>query len=222
MRNKSLGLLSSGVIAVAGLAVAGGHTVFASGCATTGVYSSATPVSGDGENTGAPVKAGVCTQLGPNATGVTGGLVEVGANPFGNGVVYVPNTTNPLGGPNTGVTNVAGVANVPGAYVVVDGNNDNNPLGAPAGLTQLQASQGYFGVSDYESGTENPAAQDLGSCSSSPTSNGGSNSGGSVGVDPQCSVYPAGAPLPVACGHVSGNDFDGNNGSLGRDGCWEP
>lgn len=211
MRSRTLGLAFSGVLAAGAFAVGGVHLAFAdANTCSTGTYTGSQELS-----TGVPpVAGGVCVNLGSNPTGFQGGVVEAGVNPTGNGVVYTPNTSNPLGGPNTGTTSVAGEA-VPGAYVVVDGNDGNFTTGPLAG-SAATGSQGYVGVSDYETGGQSPNPQDV--CASGGTSD--SNSGGSVGVDPMCTlgVYPAGLPLPVACGHVSGNDW----GSTTRDGCWEP
>jgi len=212
MRSKTLGLAASGFLAVGALAFGGSHHVLASGCTATGPYATVngTPVNvgGPGENSGAPDRVGVCV------AGSPGGLVEVGANPTGNGVIY-----NPVGG--GAITNVGGVANVPGAYAVVDGN-DTNPV-----VAGQSGGQGYIGVSNYETGAPNGGPGDAPCPGTSAGTD--SNSGGSIGLDPLCTagIESAngninGTPIflvaPVACGNVSGPDWD----STGRDGCWEP
>jgi hypothetical protein len=86
----------------------------------------------------------------------------------------------------------------PGVYAVVDGDNDNvDPQGQ---------SDGYIGLSTYETGTK-------GSCSGGGT---GTNSGGCIqvkGVTPEIIV-----PSPLVCGNTSGNTWD----NTVRDGCAVP
>ena len=84
----------------------------------------------------------------------------------------------------------------PGAYVIVDGDNDN--------ADQSGQSDGYIGLSNYETGGK-------GSCTGGGS---GSNSGGCAGVDGVGS-----APIPlVVCGNSSGNIWVATS----RDGCSIP
>jgi hypothetical protein len=159
--------------------------------------------------------AGLLATQGANAysgTGCSGANIAGPVyGPGGNEVVCVDG----LGAPVDGGALIAGVTanngpnrvcvggtyvqvNSPvGAYLVIDGDNANmDPL------------DGYAGISNYEtsSGNENCAQGNNG---------GGSNSGGSFGVDGQPATQ---LPLPLVCGNTSGDEF----GNTGRDGCYNP
>ena len=84
-----------------------------------------------------------------------------------------------------------------GSYAIVDGDNDN--------LDPQGQSDGYFGVSTYESGT-------TGSCGGGGT---GSNSGGCLGTD---ATGPITQESVIACGNTSGNTWNDTK----RDGCSIP
>jgi hypothetical protein len=137
---------------------------------------------------------GACAQT-ADTGGFQGGSVEAGAAPT-KGVV------GPQGSAVTGV---------PGAYAVVDGNDNNTapPAGSPG------ASKGYIGVSNYEDGTQDP------DCNGDDRNGslGSTNSGGCVGLK----NTPVNLPVPlVVCGNTSGPDWNGGNGSGDRDGCFIP
>lgn len=108
------------------------------------------------------------------------------------------------------------------AYVILDGQ-DGNPAVGPVGTS------GYIGVSNYETGTKDPYAQDTGgACGDNGATAGGTNSGGAVMAKPLCQAYFTnvgsktgtgyGLPLPIACGFNSGPDWD----NTPRDGCFFP
>jgi hypothetical protein len=85
----------------------------------------------------------------------------------------------------------------PGGYVIVDGDNNNTDITGQG--------DGYFGVSNYETGTK-------GTCSGGGS---GSNSGGCTGVDGPVPPLPVGV---IACGNTSGNTWANTT----RDGCSIP
>ena len=134
-----------------------------------------------------------------NWAGVTGGA-------FDGGAIIAGVTVN--NGPTryciSSVDQVSSTQPV-GAYLVADGDNANNE---PPIITSTPASDGYIGVSNYEtdSGNQNCSMSGGGS---------GSNSGGSFGVD---GLPATQVPLPIACGNTSGEDF----GDTERDGCFNP
>ena len=105
---------------------------------------------------------------------------------------------NGLGGAADGGTVEAGAGTPtggPGAYAVVDGDNNN-----------IDPVDGYQALSNYETGAK-------GTCDSPPGS--GSNSGGCLGIDGGPSVS---LPSPWACGNSSGNTWANTT----RDGCSIP
>jgi hypothetical protein len=154
------------------------------------------------QNGGGSTQAAVCVGgLPTSAAGFTGGAVAAGAT-TSNGpnrlcsATPAGNTTTPL-------------PTIPGAYVIVDGNDANT----------LSNSNGYIGVSNYESGG-NSSCPTFGSATTPNDSGGNTNSGGYVGVK-QVNGTPVGVYLPVpfvACGFTSGSYF----GAAGRDGCAIP
>jgi hypothetical protein len=85
----------------------------------------------------------------------------------------------------------------PGVYAVGDGDNHNTDI--------LGVTDGYGGVSNYETGSK-------GQCNSPPGT--GSNSGGCL----EYSNVRVPVPAPVACGDTSGNTWSTTN----RDGCSIP
>jgi hypothetical protein len=172
-----------GVIVAAMLGVAAAPAPALANHGTTCTYTSGqavvVPVPGTGvvvyEGSGmsgqAAAAVGVClyspTSVGPDT--IYGGTVEAGAGA-------------PAGGP--------------GAYAIVDGDNNN--------VDTTGTSDGYVGVSNFE--TSPPK----GSCNAG--SGTGTNSGGCFEIPP---VAP---PLPIpliACGNTSGNTWDAGT----RDGC---
>ena len=169
------------------------------GTATVTVYAD---VSGNnGGTTGtAPIAAGACADNVAPAGGFDGGLVEVGAGED----------------PASGAADPGLIAGQPDAYAVIDGSDANND---PAGQ-----SDGYVGLSNYETGgTRTGDAQCTGG-GPDQGSAGSSNSGGCLGTDGGPWVYvPGDLPTPV-CGNTSGNSFDGagDEGLGNRDGCSIP
>lgn len=158
------------------------------GTGTVSVYADA---DGSAGLTGtADVAAGACAD-GLATGGFDGGTVEAGTSAEDPGVDDAPlHPAQPTRD----------------AYVVADGDNDNvDPFGQ---------SDGYIGVSNYETGTTSRTGQTA--CTSSGPDNGQqgtSNSGGCVGKDGGPWVYvPGDVPTPV-CGNTSGNGFDGQDNS---------
>jgi hypothetical protein len=144
---------------------------------------------------------GACAHTTPTG-GFEGGSAEAGA-------ALTKGVVGPQGSAITGV---------PGAYAVVDGNDNNTapPAGSPG------ASQGYIGLSNYEDGTQDPTC-DGSVGSQAGGSIGSTNSGGCVGIKP----LGVNAPVPlIVCGNTSGSDWNGssaggaNDGD--RDGCFIP
>ena len=168
------------------------------GSATLTVYADTSGNNGGTTGTTAVAAGGCVDNVG--AGGFDGGLVEVGAGED----------------PATGTADPGLIAGQPDAYAVVDGSDANAD---PAGQ-----SDGYVGVSNYETGgTRTGDAQctgggpDQGAATSS-------NSGGCLGTDGGPYVYvPGDLPTPV-CGNTSGNSFDGagDEGTGNRDGCSIP
>jgi hypothetical protein len=206
MRLKTFGIGAVAVLAAgsAGLSTGIHHVLAANNCAAgtapTGPYTGTSQI---GSN--APIVVGV---------GSPDGCIEAGANPSGNGVIY-----NPVGGS----ANAA-----PGVYVIAQGSQN-----AP-----VSQGQGYAGISDYENNGTADAQPETNDAPCEPGgpdgTSSGSNGGGTVAVgeggctggleqsDGQIVVggIPTGVYLlaPVACGHVSGNDWSNTD----RDGCEEP
>lgn len=172
--------VAAGVLALPGSAAAqqAGNTGDDCSYATTGAENDQTVPVGSGTVT---VYAGSGGLTG-TATLAAGACADgLGVAGFDGGAVEAGVGT-PVGGP--------------GGYAVVDGDNDNvDPQGQ---------SDGYFGVSNYETGTK-------GSCDGGGS---GSNSGGCTGTDSTPDV-PAGV---VVCGNTSGNTWN----STTRDGCSIP
>jgi hypothetical protein len=160
---------------------------------TFGVEAGGTGTTGQADAAvGACLDAG---SAGPNGEpgdsfpgGFYGGLVEVGAG-ANDGVI------NPGGAGGVGP-----ITGVPGVYGVVDGDDDN-AFGSDQG-------GGYIGVSNFETGTADPA------CDGADASN-GSNSGGCFHLRDTTVLIPL---VPLACGNESGKTWDAN----GRDGCTVP
>jgi hypothetical protein len=188
-----------GILAVPGSAAAESDCSYATGTVQTvgpvTVYADADGAAG---TTGtAAVAAGACAD-GIGVAGFDGGFAEVGASPEDPGA----DGSSPV--------------NLPDGYAVVDGSDANSD---PAGQ-----SDGYVGISNYETGGTRTSEA---SCAASGPDNGSagsSNSGGCLGIDEVISVYvPADLPTPV-CGNTSGNSFDGSGsqGTGSRDGCSLP
>ena len=93
-------------------------------------------------------------------------------------------------------------------YIVIDGDNDNNP----------DQAKGYAGMSNYE---ENGTPRDEDCAGNGPDQGtaGTTNSGGCFGIDggPWIDMTTTGAPTPM-CGNTSGNRWD----DTARDGCSNP
>lgn len=88
----------------------------------------------------------------------------------------------------------------PGGYVIVDGNDDNTD--------QTGQSDGYVGLSNYETGTKGNCNEGSGT---------GTNSGGCFRLRPLGD--DADVPLvPIACGNTTGPNWT----TAGRDGCVIP
>lgn len=224
--SRRLVTLTGGVAILAGgLAVAGAHASagYTSSCAASDfgspiVYTAPGPAhvyAGTGGRTGAAaVDAGVCLDSQSVAGQSQGGDVEAGASAT-NGVVNGP--TGP-------------VAGIPGAYAIVDGADTNTNIPDPTGQTNGVGLTGYAGISNFESGSFGPGANDPApNACGNGTGGTGSNAGGAVMAKPLCatwastvgSVVPAwkyGLPLPIACGFTSGPDWD----NTPRDGCFFP
>jgi hypothetical protein len=96
------------------------------------------------------------------------------------------------------------VGNGTQAYAVIDGDNQNADPG-----------DGYLGLSNYETGTQDA------SCADGPDQGqaGTSNSGRCFGADggPWVDLSAVPAPRPI-CGNTSGNSWNNTN----RDGCSNP
>jgi hypothetical protein len=184
------------------------------------------------------VAVGVCVDFEGTVTNgpdrFDGGRVEVGANAT-RGVA--PDPFQPVGPGNNHVGDPSGnVLGVPGAYVFVDGDNDNNnPFNCPTECSD----RGYVGLSNYESSGNNEeqagdgTGETVDNCvqagptptdvddDSGPQPNGGdSNSGGCLTVrDPSTEATVVALPVPlVACGNDSGQDW----WDAKRDGCSIP
>ena len=159
-----------------------------------------TVYEGSGVTGTATVAAGACADNVAPTSGFDGGFAEAGAGED----------------PATGAADPGLVANQPDAYAVVDGSDANSD---PSGF-----SDGYTGVSNYETGA---TRTDQASCMATGPDNGtagSSNSGGCVGADAGGWVYvPGDVPTP-ACGNTSGNSWygPGNQGAGQRDGCSIP
>lgn len=125
------------------------------------------------------------------ATLAAGGCVNLGSGAFQGGALEVGNRGTE-------------------AYAVIDGDNGNAD---PSGQ-----SDGYMGLSNFESGTGRDS-----NCANGPDQGQGgtSNSGGCVGVD-----NGPWLPVPlISCGNSSGNTWASTtnpNTGLGRDGCSIP
>jgi len=143
---------------------------------------------GESAQTTVPVGSGTVTVY-AGSGGMTGtATVVAGACANGMGVGGIDG-----GAAEAGAGTPAGG---PGGYAIVDGDNGNvDPQGQ---------SDGYIGVSNYETGTN-------GSCSGGGT---GSNSGGCIGADPVGSAEVG----IIACGNTSGNTWNNTT----RDGCSIP
>lgn len=144
-----------------------------------------------GSSGAADAAAGVCTNnlidASPDAR-FDGGTAEVGVG-VGKGV--------PTG--------------VPGVYAVADGDNQNHDPLTSMGTPPEESFQGYIGVSNFETGTPEAAAN----CTTpnDVDNGGGTNSGGCVVIREAGNTNVA-VPL-LACGNDSGKNWDG----AGRDGC---
>ena len=131
------------------------------------------------------------------SNGFYGGLVEVGVNPS-KGVLKTPvdPTQDPAqNGCDWGTGFTACPVNqtaVPGFYAILQGQPGNS-----AG-----PSNGYIGLSNYDS--------------SNAGGTGDTNSGGSIILNKQISIY--GTPSPLVCGATSGNNWNNTT----REGCGEP
>jgi len=186
-------------------AVAATATVVAGGFAMLGSHSAlAGYTSSCSSNSGYVAGTPVYTQS------------RVGA-PVGAGVCVDPTAGLPGGDLEAGANTGTGQF-----YVVLDGA-DTNPAVGPVGTS------GYVGVSNYETGTKDPYAQDTGgACGDNGATAGGTNSGGAVMAKALCQTYHStigqatgtgyGLPLPIACGFNSGPDWD----NTPRDGCFFP
>jgi len=151
---------------------------------------------GDGVSGAADQSAGACLDLGGAVQGggnrFDGGTFEAGANPS-NGAVL---------GSKPGV---------PGAYAVIDGDNDN------ADPSSNDTSKGYAGLSNFETGTAPegclpPSNNDDGT---------GTNSGGCVTIYSPATGTVGAAPVPLlTCGNTTSPDRTWENS--GRDGCTLP
>jgi hypothetical protein len=148
---------------------------------------------GSGVSGTATVAAGTCVNLTGNSVAgleLEGGTLEAGGSPT-NGVAGVQSTA---------VTPAEEVTGVPGAYAVVDGDNDNTG-------TSTNADQGYAGVSNYEA----PGSTTDTSCDGNPEGV-GTNSGGCVDVK----GTPVKLPIPlIVCGNTGSNQFESSR----MDGC---
>jgi hypothetical protein len=152
---------------------------------------------GNGVSGTALVAGGACANLTGNNIGgneFEGGTVEAGASP----------TAGVVGVESTAATPAVEVFGVPGAYGVVDGDNDNTG-------SLSNADQGFIGASNYE---ETGAAGKDTSCDSIDGGS-GSNSGGCVGLKGSPVLVPV--PL-IVCGNISGNQWEAST----RDGCYVP
>jgi hypothetical protein len=153
--------------------------------------------AGPGGTTGAAEAAvGACVDAGSagangepgDAIGFYGGYVEAGAG-LTEGVI------NPGGAGGVGP-----ITGLPGAYGVVDGDDDNTFVSAQGG--------GYAGVSNFESGTADPT------CDGADGGT-GSNSGQCLHIRDTVVAIPL---VPLACGNTSGKSYHAS----GRDGCTVP
>jgi hypothetical protein len=143
----------------------------------------------DGMSGSATAAAGACLNTNTPAADLEGGTGEAGAGTSSDGL--------------------------PGAYAIVDGDNDNTDPGS-TGPADSQ-SDGYVGVSNYETGPRGDPVSEAQECiarSPDSPSNSGTNSGGCLGPDGGPFV-----PVPlVACGNTAGNNWDATS----RDGCVQP
>ncbi len=90
-----------------------------------------------------------------------------------------------------------------GTYAVIDGDNDNRAT------DPSDQSDGYFGISTFETGTKS-------NCDDNPSAAPSSNSGGCFGIK---GVYQSNEDaLPFVCGNTSGNTY----ATTSRDGCLIP
>jgi hypothetical protein len=146
--------------------------------------------AGDGMSGSATAAAGACLNTNTAASDFEGGTGEAGAGISSDGL--------------------------PGAYAIVDGDNDNVDPGSTSPADSQ--SDGYIGVSNFETGPRSDPVTEAQQCIASgpdqPANNGGTNSGGCVGPDGGPFV-----PVPlVNCGNTSGNTWDATT----RDGCSLP
>jgi hypothetical protein len=190
-----LGAMAVGVLAIPSSAAAESDCSYTTGT-TVGPL---TVYAGTGGTTGTATAAGACVD-GVNVAGFDGGFAEVGVGED----------------PGTGAADPGLIAGQPDAYVVVDGSDANED---PAGQ-----SDGYIGISNYETGGSRTSAADCAADGPDNGAAGSSNSGGCVGIDGVAWVsVPGDLPTPM-CGNTSGNSFDGNGdeGPGNRDGCSIP
>jgi hypothetical protein len=182
-----------GLMSGAGLLVGTGaaHALYSSNCSgvTEGGVTVGTVTGPSNGGAGTGVCVGLPATL-PNgaANPFQGGAVEAGAGSGGSRLCVQGQPTQVPG---------------PGVYVIADGNDANT----------LSESSGYIGLSNNETGGQEPCPQP--GATGTPSTGSGTNSGGYVGVKP-LGVY---APVPlVACGFTSGPNFS----NAGRDGCAAP
>jgi hypothetical protein len=182
---KRIGVVVAAVIGV--IAVPGTASAATDGttCSYTSTQQLAVPIPGTGIVAYADADGG---------SGMSGQ-----ANAAAGVCVYSPTTlpTGAFAGGTGEVGEGTSTGGLPGAYAVIDGSNANtDPQGA---------SDGYAGVSNYETGT-------TGNCSGGGT---GTNSGGCF------EIKPTGVALPVpllVCGNTSGDTWS----NTVRDGCAVP
>jgi hypothetical protein len=164
------------------------------------IPSSASAVSDCNYAAGSPATVGPVTVYGPadSRTGDGAGACADGLGVAGIDGGYVE----------------AGAGDVGQAYVIVDGSDANvDPV---VGTTPDNSqSDGYIGVSTYESQPDAGAA-----CPPDNGTNDGTNSGGCFAIDSSVPVVGGQSVpgVPVACGNTSGNDW----AATSRDGCSIP